>query len=45
MVSFKVKKVKASEVKIPVGTTAKVPAQRQVRFSVGAKFKEVVNGK
>ena len=43
--TIKAKQTKAKEVKTPRGTTAKVPAKRQVRFSVGAGFKEVVNKK
>ena len=43
--TFKAKQTKAMEVRTPKGEIAKVPAHRQVRFSVGADFKKVVNGK
>lgn len=42
--TFKAKKTKAREVTTPKGQVVKVPAQRVVKFSVGAEFKKVVNG-
>ena len=41
--SFKAKQTKATEVRTPRGTIAKVPAKRRVSFSVGADFKAIVN--
>ncbi len=41
--SFKAKQTKVKEVKTPIGTIAKVPAQRRVSFSAGSKFKAIVN--
>jgi len=43
--SFKAKQTKATEVKTPRGTMAKVPAQRRISFSVGSDFKSIVNNK
>ena len=43
--TFKVKKVKASEVTTPKGDTVKVPAHKRVSLSVGDVFKKVVNNK
>ncbi|MFQ3307014.1 MAG: DNA-binding protein HU-beta [Candidatus Midichloriaceae bacterium] len=43
--TFKAKNTKEKEVKTPKGTMAHVPAQRQVRFSVGADFKKTINNK
>ena len=43
--TFKAKNKEATEVKMPRGTMAKVPAQRRVSFSVGSEFKATVNNK
>ncbi len=43
--TFKAKQTKAMKVRTPRGDMADVPAQRQVRFSVGKEFKDVVNSK
>lgn len=43
--TFKAKQTKAREVTIPKGETVKVPAQRQVKLSIGQTFKDAVNSK
>lgn len=43
--TFKAKKTKAREVTTPKRQTVKVPAQRQVKLSIGQTFKDVVNKK
>ena len=43
--TFKAKQTKAREVTTPKGQTVKVPAQRQVKLSIGQTFKDVVNKK
>lgn len=43
--TFKTKQTKETEVRTPRGTIAKVPAQRRVSFSIGNKFKAIINGK
>jgi nucleoid DNA-binding protein len=43
--TFKAKNKEATEVRMPKGSMAKVPAQRRVSFSGGSEFKAIVNGK
>ena len=43
--TFKVKQIKDTNMRLPNGEKAYVPAKRKVRFSVGKDFKSAVNGK
>ena len=43
--SFKVKKTRPKDIRTPKGIVVKVPAKRQVSFSVGTEFKKAVNKK